>query len=230
MNVVKKILMYLVLMVIIVVITIGGFLLLEVLQEMLFVHGKYIMWIFKWPYNRLVFIFEIYLIILLVSKINKIDFDKDTKEASIWASSKIKKFKGIFLVLNIILLYVMLVNVTVIKENNIIDYSALKPLGKEYSYKDITKIETGIYDSKIPFVREKGEFYYCLEFNDGNKVNLNNTLGGTYEVLDTYEEIEILDKNLVALGIDKESSLNNIEDCNLDQTYVDRFKRIINNK
>lgn len=28
----------------------------------------------------------------------------------------------------------------------------------------------------------------------------------------------------------KESSLNNIEDCNLAQTYVDRFERIINNK
>lgn len=28
----------------------------------------------------------------------------------------------------------------------------------------------------------------------------------------------------------KESSLNNIEDRNLAQTYVDRFERIINNK
>lgn len=28
----------------------------------------------------------------------------------------------------------------------------------------------------------------------------------------------------------KESSLNNIEDCNLAQTYVERFERIINNK
>lgn len=227
---VKNIVIYLVLMIIIVAITIGGFLFLEILQEMIFVNGEYIMWIFKWPYNRLVFIFEIYLMIFFVSKINKLNFDKDTKKASIWASNKIKRFKGIFLVLNIILLYVMIVNVTVIKRENIIDYSVLKPLGKEYSYKDISKIETGIYGSNIPFVREKGEFYYYLEFNDGHKINLNNILGGTYNELDTYEEIEIIDRELVLLGIDKESSRDNIDYCDLAQTYVDRFERIINNK
>ncbi len=230
MKIVKNILIYLVLMIIIVALTIGGFLFLEVLQETIFVNGEYIMWIFKWPYNRLVFILEIYLMIFFVSKINKLNFDKDTKKASIWASNKIKRFKGIFLVLNIILLYVMIVNVTVIKGENIIDYSALKPLGKEYSYKDISKIETGIYGSNIPFVREKGEFYYYLEFNDGHKINLNDILGGTYDELDTYEEIEIFDKNLVALGTEKESSLKNIDKCDLDEVYVERFERIINNK
>lgn len=214
----------------IVALTLGLFVLIQNIQEKIFIPDKYLVWIFKGPYNRLVFIFEFYLLGFCMINIKKIKYNPDAVAINTWFINKIKKYKKKFILLNIILIYVIMVNITVITNDKIIDYSILKPLGKDYSYEDVVKVKTGFYGVRIPFFTDKGEFYYIIELKDGSKVNLNDTLGGTYEELDTYEEIEIFDKDLMSLGVEKESSLKNIDKCDFDKIYIDRFKRIIDNK
>lgn len=223
MKYINGVLIYLVLIIIVLVLTFGSFILISTIQEYLFTPKKYIMWIFKEPYNRLIFVFELYIIAFVISKVNK-----DCESLIKWLKEKIRGHKIIFTLFNVVLLYVIIINIAVVSDKGIVDYSVLRPFGKSYTFADVKKVNTGFYGNKIPYIGEKGEFYYYIEFKDGNKINLNGDLGGTYEELETYEEIEKVDKILMTRGVQKESSLSNIEKNDLDDIYVERFRRIIN--
>lgn len=223
MKYIKRLLSFLVFIIIIFVLTIGIFILKYNIQEYLFIQKKYIMWISKAPYNSLLLIFEFYIIIFFASK-----FNRNYKGLEKWLKKKARDNKIIFILINVVLLYVIIINIAVVSEDGIVDYSVLSPFGKSYTFEDIKKVNTGFYGSKIPYIRDKGEFYYYIEFEDGNKINLNGDSGGTYEELDSYEEIEKVDKILMSIGIQKISSLSNIDKNDLDDIYAERFRRIIN--
>ncbi len=55
----------------IVILTIGIFILFGVIQEKLFVPKEYLMWIFKYPSSRLVFVYELYLLLGVFYIFNK---------------------------------------------------------------------------------------------------------------------------------------------------------------
>lgn len=141
-----------------------------------------------------------------------------------------------FITLNIITIYTILYDVTVITNNKIIDYSFLSAQGKEYGYRDIVKIYTGVYGRKLqmPFAHySRGDFYYIIQLNDGTKINLTDD-GGVTDDDYTYTNdprfiIEELDSQFVDMGIPKVSSMDNFEYSTekLDKIYTDKIRDII---
>ncbi len=131
-------------------------------------------------------------------------------------------------------LYICITSLTAVTETSIVRYSPLCPMGKEYSYADVEKVEAG-YGSKsisLLFYKRRGEFSYTI-YLDGKKSifyspDVNEDIKRYME--HTYLELEEFDAKLMELGIQKESSDANSEDALLDQEYLDRFLRIINNK
>ncbi len=130
--------------------------------------------------------------------------------------------------------YLCLMNTVFVTEDSIIVHSPFNIKGKVYSYNEVEKVITGFGDGGLaPFdYQKKGNFYYKVKV-DGK--TLLFTGGQVSEDIqryadDTYLELEEFDQNLMNAGAEKESSEENYEDCFMDQEYVDRFLRIINNK
>ncbi|RDY24870.1 hypothetical protein CHF27_001335 [Romboutsia maritimum] len=198
----------------------GVYIIILKLQEFIFVPKDYFMWTINSPQNKVIFILEFIWIIFIMYKASmykekKKSSDFYKKNQKIW-----KKHRKSFILVNIVLLYAVITNVSVIDYSKIKTYSIFHPLGKEYSIEDIKSINTGVYGSRIPYIRDKGQFYYKIKFNDDSTIDINNYLGGTKEEMETYLEIEKLDKYFISKGLSKTSSMKNIE-------YVDRFKRIL---
>jgi hypothetical protein len=79
-------------------------------------------------------------------------------------------------------------------------------------------------------MRSKGECYYIVQLNDGNKIDLTET-GGTENDDEPRFIIEKLDKQYVDIGISKSSSMKNFEYStkHLDKIYTDKIREIIEN-
>ena len=77
----------------------------------------------------------------------------------------------------------------------------------------------------------KGEFYYIIEFNDGKKINLNDSIGGANGNEDVYKIFEDLDTSFVNMGVKKTASMENFEALSqrADKKYSDRIKGILEN-
>lgn len=130
--------------------------------------------------------------------------------------------------------YLCLMNTVFVTEDSIIVHSPLNIKGKVYSYDQVEKVITGFGDGGLaPFeYQKKGNFYYKVKI-DGKTLLFT---GGTpsediQRYTDhTYLELEEFDQKIMEHGAEKESSEENYEDCFMDQEYIDRFLRIINNK
>jgi hypothetical protein len=195
------------------------------------------MWIFKYPASRLIFIYQLYLIFGFFYIFHK-DFiktsfgiERNRAKNSIFKRYK-KLFLSTFITFNIVLTYAIIISVTVITNHKIIDHSFFTPQGKEYSYTDVVKIDTGVYGKKLyfPFTHAKGEFFYVIELNDGTRIDLNE-IGGAKKDVDHRSIIEELDIELVNMGIPKESSMKNFEYAteHLDEIYTDKIRNILEN-
>lgn len=134
----------------------------------------------------------------------------------------------------LICVYCCITSITAVTEDEIIRYSPLNPMGKSYAYTDVERVEAG-YGKKtwsMFFYKQIGEFSYTV-YLDGKKCifyapNTNENIERYQE--HTYLELEEFDAKLMELSIPKESSAAHSEDALLDQEYLDRFMRIINNK
>lgn len=232
-----KAILGIILLIFILILTIGSMVLIEKLQEVLFLPEAYIMWVFKYPFSYLVFIYECYIILGIFYAFNKyFRWGIHEKYNSL---KRHKKTIGItFVALNILMLYTILFNVTVITNDKIIDYRFLAPKGKTYGYSDIIKINTGIYGRKInlPFSHyTRGDFYYIIQLKDGAKIDLMDFPGvSTEDNTDAYDPrfiIARLDSRLVYMGIPKVSSMEYFEYSTkeLDKLYTDKIREILLN-
>ena len=206
----------------IIIFTIFVFVLFNLLQAELCVPRIYLMWIFKEPASHLVIIYEIYAFIAFFYITNR-----DMKEIISRFIKWNKRFMiTIFVILNIGLFYYILTAVTVITNNKIINYSITTPFGKEFSYSDIVKINTGVYGTG----RTKGDFYYIIELKDGSKIDITQ-LGGAKNNEDERFIIERLDKKWVNMGIPKTASMDNFNYAKkeLAKIYTDKIQNIIKN-
>lgn len=214
------------------ILSLGSFVLIGVIQVKLFLPQEYIMWIFKSPFSWLVFIYEGYIIFGFAYL-----FSKNLRGFILWVislrESFVKRYKMSFLftfvILNIVLMYTILYNVTVITDNKIVNYAFLSPQGKEYKYNDIVKIDTGVYGEKR-YTHSKGEFYYIIQLKDGTKIDLTE-MGVVKNDVDPRFVIEKLDSQYVNMGIPKVSSMDNFEYCtkHLDEIYTDKIRKILVN-
>lgn len=209
--------------------------LIAAVQNKLFVPEEYLMWIFKYPTSRLVFIYEIYLFAGFFYIFHK-KFRRMLGTGAISKDSFLKKHRklilSIFITLNIALFYIIVSAVTVITNNKIIDYSFLSPQGREYNYNDVVKINTGVYGKKlyIPLTHSKGDFFYIIELEDGSKIDLTE-IGGTKNEKHEFFIIEELDSQFVNMNIPKVSSMENYEYSTdqLAEIYTDKIRNILEN-
>jgi hypothetical protein len=198
---------------------------LAFIQEKLLIPQDYIMWIFKSPVSRLVFIFDFYFISLLF---------KEIRVLTIQFAKRHKKWTyPIFMIANLMLLYALLFNVSVITQNGIINHSFLVPQGKVYNFSDVINIDTGVYGKQryIPLTHSSGQFYYIITLNDGTKIDLNGDAGGTQNDKDMNEVFEEIDNTLVSMGIKKTAKINNfgLLEKRMDKVYSDRIKNVLTN-
>lgn len=216
------------------ILTVAFFYLIGVVQERIFLPDNYLMWVFKYPLSEFIFIYEFYIIFIIFFMLNK-----SLREFIIisYKSEFIIKYKkpliSIFLILNIVLMYMIIFNVAVITNNKLINYNFYSPKGKPYNFNDIIEIEAGVSGSRIKFPYThypKGEFYYIIKLKDGTKVHLTDVGGTNGE--DPHFIIEKIDRQLVNIGINKISSMDNFEYCteHLDKIYTDKIRNILLNK
>lgn len=205
------------------------------IQGNLFIPEDFTIWGVREPYDKIVFVFECMIFFLLISCYFKIKKRKTGKEALMYAPSIefSKSNKIIGAILMIVMLCLYFTNIMCIKDESIVLRSTLSPLGKEYCLEDIKAVETGFNSKKKFFGASKGTFYYIITLKDGKKFDINNfsSEGKKYEE-DTYSAIEEIDKKIMESNpnVVKASSLDYYEYAGLAQQYMDRFKRIIENK
>ena len=166
-KIIKSIVFWILSIIGILILILGTMILISAIQAKIFLPKEYIIWIFKYPAYRLAFIYELYIIFGFIYV-----FNKDMRWIINLKKDFIKRHKvsifSTFVILNIVLIYTILFNVTVITNNKIINYTFLSPQGKQYSYNDIVKIDTGVYGKKklnLPFALFKGRFllYYTIK-------------------------------------------------------------------
>lgn len=127
-------------------------------------------------------------------------------------------------------LYCCFTSATIVTEDSIICCSPFSPSGITYDYSDVAQIRTGFGQKRFALFeyQKKGNFYYEIELDGKKKVfhvpDVNEKIGRYAD--ETYLELEDFDRNLVSLGIPKQGEEKGWEACDLDQEYVDRFRRI----
>lgn len=210
------------------VLTILIFVGMDWLQFKIFVPNDYLMYVFKPPYSYAIFLFEIEVLIMIIAilyKIRKADSDEHKWAYNLLSFMKKNVVKVV--VLNLVLLYMCVTGITVITKDKIIDYNFYNSIGIEYTYEDITDINTGFLGKRKLLYGNKGDFYYKITLKNKKTIDLYQA---TSDFDDTYLELEIFDK----LALDKSkaqkiASKENYKLCDLDKRYVDRFLRIIKN-
>lgn len=223
-----------------VILILGSLSLILAIQSKLFLPHEYIMSVFKYPISNLLFVYIMlgfyYITDKLFHILNK-DSKKNSNSKRFFPNNNKKPFLTTFVILNIVLIYAILVNVTVITNNKIIDHTFLSPQGIEYGFNDIIKIDTGVYGktkhSVFPHY-SKGDFYYIIQLNNGTKINLIDEFPVTNfddPAYHLYSSIEKLDTQYINMVIPKISSMDNFKYCtqNLDKIYTQKIQNILLN-
>lgn len=196
------------------------------LQLRIFVPNDYLMYVFKEPYSYIIFLFEAEVLIMIIAilcKIRKVNLDEHEWEYNLLSFMKRNIIKVV--VINIILLYICITGITVITKEKIIDYNFYNPIGVEYTYNDITKIDTGFLGNKKLLYGNKGDFYYKITLKNKKQIELSDA---TSDFDDTYLELEIFDKIVAEKSnARKIASKENYKLCDIGKIYLDRFLRII---
>ena len=186
---------------------------ITVVQEKLFTNGNYIIFMTKSPYSYLVFVIEA----LIITNIIEIIFNK---------SNKLMKYIAPLIA---VLLFIIITCTAVITEDGIYDYSFYNLKGNKYSFNQVVCINTGFKDSG----RNKGEFYYNIELDNGKKLDLSYpsmTQPSSKYDDSTWQEYVDIDKLIMKNGVKKISSEAGRKHATMDKIYVDRLLWVIRNK
>lgn len=196
-------------------------------------------WLFYQQNPKLELLTVILIIIPVMLAVNRIirhvsHGETEGNEAVAVVYDLVKAFKLPALILWLLGMYICLVNVTYVTEDKIIRHTTFHPAGTEYSYADVEKAEARFGSSVFSIFdyKRKGRFSYTI-YLDGKKVvfstpSANEDIERYNE--NTYLELEEFDSALMKLGAEKEGNLKYKDYCDLDEEYVDRFVRIIENK
>ncbi|WP_426351174.1 hypothetical protein ACPWSR_08085 [Alloiococcus sp. CFN-8] len=219
------------LLIFVIIASLASFVLLNSLQVLLF---KVDDWLFyQMPdFNGLILIaiVEYPLIAFVLTKLFKRYKNSEWK----WAyefTVLLKKYWIYSLVVWVILLYISLTGITFVTEDKVIYRSWLKPQGITYEYSDVDEIKTGYSGKLISFSQKKGTFYYKVSFK-GRWITFGTTSPNESieRYNDSYLELEEFDEKLMKYSPKKISSRDNEEHALLDDRYIQRFGRIIENK
>ena len=207
---------FILLIVVMVIAFLGFYLVISLIQKYLFIKGEYIFYLIKAPYSYMTFLIIFIGGIIIAEKVSKVKK----------GFTLLDKF---FAVLLIPYIYILITSVVVVTDDIIYDYSFYNLKGNKYSFSDVEYVNTGFKNSG----RNKGEFYYNVQFNNGKKLNLSFPsacqLSEKYEH-DTWQEYVDIDKYIMEAGAKKESSEIGVEYVKMDKVYVDKLLKVIRNK
>ena len=227
---IKQILLLIIIPIAVVILTIGLYALQGLIQQRLFLPPDYILWMMNKPGAYVIFVFEVFLLFYLMACFHK-DFRAAMQglfqnENKFWGKNK-KLIVSAFIFLNVILIYVAIFSATVFTAHEIIVYSPLKPRGETYNWGAIVEIDTGLKASGS----NRGDFFYIIELENGNRFDLAN-LAGTQEQVDSRVVLKELDQKLVKQGVLKKASLENFEYTkeHLAPAYYELIRDIIEYK
>lgn len=186
-------------------------------------------WLFYANSNLSIWLFII-LDVAIVCAIIFLILEKFSKNSE-WELGSIKFIKKHWKTIGIIVIiisYIAITGVTFVTEDKIVYRNWLHPMGVTYSYEDVTEVKTG-YKGGIG--SSKGDFYYKARF-DGRWISFSETNPNekVKRYNDTYMEIDEFDQKLMKYHPKKQSSHKNEKNADLEQVYIDRFNRIIDNK
>ncbi len=226
MKFIRKVLLFIISVVLIAILSIGMIFILSVLQQIFLVPKDYLIWTVNPPTYTIVLIligvFDYYLL-SLIGRYTKVFCN--TIPNSILLYLRTHKMMMILVLMTCV--YVLYPNVTSFTDDTIHHRSFYNLTGTEYLYSDVVNVEAGIYGGSEGLRKDKGEFYYVITLKDGTSIDLNNI--GRERGDDSFSMIEYIDQKLMYLGVEKNSSLKNIELSSLGQHYIDRLIRILNN-
>lgn len=227
MEILKKIGFILICILISIFSVVGTIILISNLQNIVVSQKDYLLFTFNPPFNFLapftVVGVGLFIILIIQSK-RKINKGTNYEEFL----SFIKRTKSLIILIFAFLLYLQATSISVFTDKEIIHHTFYNPLGTKYTYNDVCLVDTGVYGVRIPVIQDKGDLYYIIKLKDGTRINLMDI--GEEKTDDTYSQIETIDKLIMAKKVIKSSSLDYIEFVKLDQIYIDRFKRIFENK
>lgn len=196
---------------------------IELLQQKLFIKEEYLTSLIKYPYSYLLFV----ILAIVASKIGMLlsgeqKFFTTNKGLSLWL-----KFDK-FMILTIIpLIYIILTSVVVVTEDGIYDYSFYNLKGNKYSFSDVEYVNTGFVDSG----KNKGEFFYNIEFKNGKKLRLAYpSLTTPSEKYDSWQEYVDIDEYIMNSGAKKDSNEEGSKYVKMDKIYVDKLLHVVRNK
>ena len=196
---------------------------LEILQERLFVPETDMIRLFREPWSKLVFLFEIELIGAGFAVIDKPWKGRTFRPAMVAAA-----VIGIFAV-NGMLLYGCLTGVSVADETGITKYGFFAPAGEKVAYTDIEMVECGFTGKKMGLVTgDTGTFYYKLHYADGTVEDWGESNCSSEE--QTWAWMLRLDGWLMEAGVPKRASAEYGEYCDLDSEYVEIFYQVISSQ
>lgn len=206
---------------------------ISIIQSILFAKDNYI-FISSHNYIRCsIFIFEVaciyfilYFIFRYVYKINFIN-----EKFSSYKRYKLKILVGIFIIF-VLIVYYDITAVSVFYNDKVNYHNFFIPQGKEYSYVDVSQIDTGFNESDIPFIKHKGDFYYNITIKDGTIIDVYSSSGlSIKDDKDVYLTLKQLDEIFVKTGAEKivDSKYFNIGVKDLDKIYANRIRSILLN-
>lgn len=171
-------------------------------------------------------------LVYLIERIKHVPEEKSNDLAVLFGF--LWKHKEISVVVWCILFYLSIVNVAFVTPEKIVSYSTLHPAGVTYEYNDISHVDTsfGWKNIAIKTYKRKGTFSYRILVGEKELVFSHPSINETIEryEADTYLELEEFDSKVMSYGVQKEGSTEYSDRCDMDQVYVDRFIRIIENK
>lgn len=216
---------YLLLMVAMVIGFVAFYMGISFLQEKLFIKGEYFTCVTKYPYSYLFFV----VFAIGVSKVISVFFRKEKTYSTNRSLSLWIKFEKALVLAVIPLIYIILTSVVVVTEDGIYDYMFYNLQGNEYSFADVEYVDTGFVERG----RNKGEFFYNVEFENGKKMRLAypSTTQPSYKYdYDTWQEYVDIDDYIMKSGAIKSFSEDGSEYVQMDKVYVDRLLEVIRNK
>lgn len=211
-------LFYIALIASLVIAFIAFYILIAFIQGIIFIRAEYILYMIKSPYSYIMFL----IVILAGGRIGMVFYkEKETVKAIL----PLKIFIPIILVLT----YILITSTTVISKDGIYDYSFYNLKGERYEFNEVKAVSTGFKDKG----RNKGEFFYNIELNNGKKFKLASpSLTQTTEKYeeDTWQEYVDLDEIIMEAGAKKNSSEEGYEHLSMDKIYIDKLLKVVRNK
>lgn len=230
-NITGKVLLTVLSLILAVILTLFLLYILTSLQEKLFLPETALYFILKPPYSMFFLLLELEILTIFFYFLSK-DFNlllsylRKKLEAQ---NRHWKKYTlGAAVLLNFVVLYLMVVNVSVLTENGISDHTTFHPIGTFHPYESLVSIDAGIKGEKRESLAFQGEFFYQVTLLDGKVLDLAR-MGGSRSEEDFRFLLNRLDQKLIAYGIPKDTSTEKLPYLyeTLDPLYVNTIEEIL---